>query len=73
MPKEKKLQPMPNAAFKGMIWFYRLCDFFWNPKRHLKKISLKEGMTVVDYGCGPGHYSLPVAESVGLRGIKSLQ
>jgi SAM-dependent methyltransferase len=28
----------------------------------LKKIPLKEGMTVVDYGCGPGRFTIPVAK-----------
>jgi ubiquinone/menaquinone biosynthesis C-methylase UbiE len=34
----------------------------------LKKIPLKEGMTVVDYGCGPGRYTLPIAKLVGSKG-----
>jgi ubiquinone/menaquinone biosynthesis C-methylase UbiE len=68
MAKEKKLKPMPGAAFKGMVWSYKFCDLFWNPKRLLKKVPLREGMTVVDYGCGPGRYTLPVAKLVGSKG-----
>jgi len=68
MANEKKLKPEPNAAYKVNIWFWKFTDLFWNPRRHLKKIPLREGMKVVDYGCGPGRYALPVAELVGPEG-----
>jgi len=51
-----------------MMWMYKLADLIWNPKRHIKKIPLKEGMAVVDYGCGPGRYTIPVAKLVGQKG-----
>jgi ubiquinone/menaquinone biosynthesis C-methylase UbiE len=59
---------MSDAHFKGMVWLYKLTDLIWNPKRRLKKIPLLEGMVVVDYGCGPGRYTLPVSKSVGPKG-----
>jgi len=65
---EKKLKPEPDAVYKINIWFYKFTDLIWNPRRHLKKIPLKEGMVVVDYGCGPGRYTLPVAKLVGSKG-----
>ena len=68
MPSEKKLEPMPNAGFKCMTWFFKFIDIFWNPRRRLEKMPLKEGMAVVDYGCGPGRYTLPIAELVGPKG-----
>ena len=68
MPNEKKLEPMTDATFKGMVWAYRFRDLFLNPRRRLKKARLQEGMTVVDYGCGPGSYTVPVAKLVGLKG-----
>ena len=68
MASEKKLKPEPNAAYKVSIWFWKLTDLFWNPRRHLKKIPLKGGMVVVDYGCGPGRYTLPIAELVEPKG-----
>jgi ubiquinone/menaquinone biosynthesis C-methylase UbiE len=64
----KKLEPEPDAVYKINIWFYKFIDFIWNPQRHLKKIPLKEGMTVVDYGCGPGRYTLSIAKLVGPKG-----
>lgn len=68
MGKEKKPVPMSDAHFKGMVWMYRLTDIFWNPRRLLKKIPVKEGMRVADYACGPGRYTIPLAKIVGPNG-----
>ena len=68
MANEKKLKPMPDCSFKCMTWLYKFADPIRNPQRRLKKIPLKEGMVVVDYGCGPGRYTLPVAKLVGPKG-----
>lgn len=68
MLNEKDLKPMPNAAFKCMMGLYKIADLFRKPLRHLKKIPLKEGMTVIDYGCGPGSYTIPAAKLVGQDG-----
>jgi ubiquinone/menaquinone biosynthesis C-methylase UbiE len=68
MTDEKKVKPEPNALYKVNIWYWKFTDLIWNPRRHLKKIPLKEGMTVVDYGCGPGRYTIPVAELIGPEG-----
>jgi len=68
MENEKKLEPMPNVSFKCMTWLYKFVDLIWNPQRRLEKIPLKEGVAVVDYGCGPGRYTLPIARLVGPKG-----
>jgi len=68
MANEKKLKPMSNATFKGMTWLYKFADPIRNPQRRLKKIPLKEEMVVVDYGCGPGSYTIPAAKLVGPKG-----
>ncbi len=65
---EGKLKPMSDRHFKGMVWLFKLGDLFFRPRRHLKKVPLREGMVVVDYGCGPGRYSIPIAELVGPKG-----
>jgi len=70
MNEELKLRPMPNVAFRPMVWMMSLMDLF-SPSgvgRRLAKIPLKEGMTVVDYACGPGRYTIPIAEIVGPKG-----
>jgi ubiquinone/menaquinone biosynthesis C-methylase UbiE len=43
-------------------------DIIWNPERKIKKIPLREGLRVVDYGCGPGRYTIPIAKVVGPKG-----
>jgi len=68
MSNEKSPIPMTDAHFKGMVWLYWLTNFIWNPRRHVKKIPLEEGMVVVDYGCGPGRYTNLVAKKVGPKG-----
>ncbi|RKY53209.1 MAG: hypothetical protein DRP92_03955, partial [Candidatus Neomarinimicrobiota bacterium] len=35
----------------------------------LKKIGIREGMQVLDYGCGEGHYTIPLSKVVGNKGI----
>ncbi len=68
MIMKKKLEPEPNAVYKINIWFYKFADLVWDPQRRLKKIPIKEGMVVVDYGCGPGRYTLPIAKLIGQKG-----
>lgn len=34
----------------------------------LKEAGLRAGLSVLDYGCGPGSYVVPAAESVGAAG-----
>ena len=65
---EKKLKPEPDASFKCMVWWYKFTDLIWNLQRRLKKIPIKKGMVVLDYGCGPGRYTLPAARLVGPKG-----
>jgi len=35
----------------------------------LKKVGLKSGQTVLDFGCRVGHYTIPAAKVVGSKGI----
>ncbi|MBN2455277.1 MAG: class I SAM-dependent methyltransferase [Sedimentisphaerales bacterium] len=35
----------------------------------LKEIGLKSGQTVLDFGCGVGHYTVPAANVIGNKGI----
>jgi ubiquinone/menaquinone biosynthesis C-methylase UbiE len=34
----------------------------------LRRIGITEGQTVLDFGCGSGHYTIPVAKIVGTEG-----
>ena len=37
--------------------------------KFLKKIGLKSGQAVLDFGCRVGHYTIPAAKAVGDKGI----
>ena len=37
-------------------------------RKPLKKAGIKEGQTVLDFGCGPGHYAIAAAKMVGAKG-----
>lgn len=45
----------------------RFRRWFQNPERILRPY-VKEGMTVLDLGCGPGFFSIPLAQMVGESG-----
>lgn len=69
MYQENKIKPMSNLTYRLMEWIMYVWDIFLrHPKQDLQKAPLKEGMTVVDYACGPGHYTIPLAEIVGPKG-----
>jgi len=68
MVDKKKLKPMSDIGFRAMVWIFKLVDLFRGPKRYLLKVPLRQGMTVIDYGCGPGRYTIPMAKLVGPEG-----
>jgi ubiquinone/menaquinone biosynthesis C-methylase UbiE len=58
----------PNFHFRLMSFMYQFRDFFVPRKNILKEAGLKEGFRVLDYGCGPGNYIVPLADLVGPSG-----
>jgi ubiquinone/menaquinone biosynthesis C-methylase UbiE len=40
----------------------------WAPSRFLARLDLQAGQAVLDLGCGPGFWTLPLAEIVGPAG-----
>ncbi len=50
-----------------LLYFPPLRSIFENPYSTLRKY-VKEGMTVVDHGCGPGFYTIPMSSLVGETG-----
>jgi ubiquinone/menaquinone biosynthesis C-methylase UbiE len=40
----------------------------WDPSHFLARLGLRPGQTVLDLGCGPGFWTLPLAELVGESG-----
>ncbi len=41
----------------------------WDPPHFLARFGLKPGQTIVDLGCGPGFWTLPLAEIAGPEGV----
>lgn len=60
---------MSDMSFRMMTLFFKVIDFL-HPHigKRVRKFGLKEGMTTVDYGCGPGRYTMKFAEIVGEKG-----
>lgn len=59
---------MRKLDFKLMALAFQVRDFFRPPARKLKEAGLRPGFRVLDFGCGPGSYSLSAAEMVGEEG-----
>jgi ubiquinone/menaquinone biosynthesis C-methylase UbiE len=61
-------KPKPNWDFKLMSLTYKFRDFFLPRMNILKEVGIKPGFHVLDYGCGPGSYIIPLAELVSKSG-----
>jgi len=61
-------KPKSNLDFKLMSLTYKVRDFFRPRMNLLKDVGIKPGFCVLDYGCGPGSYIMPLAELVGNSG-----
>jgi ubiquinone/menaquinone biosynthesis C-methylase UbiE len=57
-----------NLGFRLMAFEYRLRDFHRPPDCALLQAGVGPGMSVLDFGCGPGGFSLAAARLVGPRG-----
>ncbi len=57
-----------NLDFKMMSFMFKIRDFFKSPIGKIEKAGIKSGDIVLDYGCGPGSYSIAAAERVGVLG-----
>ena len=64
--RQRSAERMSDASFKFMNLTFNLIDLF-SPyvEKRAQSFKLQPGMTVVDYGCGPGRYTLRFSEIVG--------
>jgi ubiquinone/menaquinone biosynthesis C-methylase UbiE len=58
-----------NLAFHLMSLKFRLRDWLCPPIRILREAGVCPGMTILDFGCGPGGFSLAAARLVGEKGM----
>jgi ubiquinone/menaquinone biosynthesis C-methylase UbiE len=62
-------KPMSNFSFKAMTLVLRIRDIFRPAHKVLSEVDIiKPGAHVLDYGCGPGNYTIAAAELVGPSG-----
>jgi len=61
-------KPQSNLDFKMMATIFSIRDKFNKPIEILKKTQIGSGSHVLDYGCGPGSFSIASAELVGPSG-----
>jgi len=68
-PGRRESERMSDFSFRGMEWLFRIIDFV-HPyiDKRVQKFGIQPGMTVVDYGCGPGRYTTSFAHLVGDKG-----
>jgi ubiquinone/menaquinone biosynthesis C-methylase UbiE len=66
---ELKDKPMPDIGFRMMSFFFRIRDRFRDPGKQLEKVGIKEGQTLLDFGCGSASYVIPAARMVGGKGM----
>lgn len=66
--REVRVKPKSNLAFRLMSLTYKLRDFLRLHMRVLDEVGIKEGFNVLDYGCGPGSYLVPLVKLVGKSG-----
>jgi cyclopropane fatty-acyl-phospholipid synthase-like methyltransferase len=57
-----------NISFRMMALQFHLRDISEPPERILAEIGIMQGMTVLDFGCGPGSFSLAAARLTGHMG-----
>lgn len=57
-----------KVAFGLTVITFKIRDMLVSPESIVKKSGIKKGQMVLDYGCGPGSYSVVAAKLVGDKG-----
>jgi len=60
---------MSDMHFRLMTFAFSLRDMFLPRKKILGEVAIERGLQVLDYGCGPGGYSIAAAKIVGETGM----
>ena len=64
-----EMDRMPDWAFRIMAFMFNVSDFIKSPDSRLKPFNIREGQTVVDWGCGTGRYLKSASGRVGDKGL----
>jgi ubiquinone/menaquinone biosynthesis C-methylase UbiE len=59
---------MSDLAFRIMALMFKIRDILIQKDKILDEFGIRQGQTVVDYGCGPGSYIRKASELVGTEG-----
>jgi len=55
-------------GYKMMAYMFKIRDLISHPSKKINLLDLNIGEKVLDYGCGPGSYSIEAAKHVGSEG-----
>ena len=61
-------KPMKNITFRMMSFFFRIRDLSFHPATWLEEAGVVENMNILDYGCGPGAYTVAAAKMMNSTG-----
>lgn len=61
-------KPMPDSHFKTLCLMYKFRDLLIPRRGILEETGIGPGFHVLDYGCGPGSYTVVAAQMVGSTG-----
>lgn len=65
----KNSRRQSNLSFRLMAIEFRCRDLLHPPIKILDDAGVRSGMKVLDFGCGPGSFSVAAAEVVGPKGV----
>jgi ubiquinone/menaquinone biosynthesis C-methylase UbiE len=63
-----QLERIPDAAFVAMSFLIRVRNALFRADKRIETFGIRDGHTVIDYGCGPGVHVRRASELVGRTG-----
>jgi ubiquinone/menaquinone biosynthesis C-methylase UbiE len=64
-----KPKPMNVLNYIAMCFILIIRDLFYPPRDIFNELPIRHGYQILDYGCGPGSYSIAVAELLEETGM----